>query len=567
MKKVIYAFFSVVVIVSVCLFGFWMLNPVMAEETLNKLTGVTQPVTQAPTTPQVTEPPTEAVPQIKAIAEKDELEVGETVQVEVTVDKPLETGQTVQYKSSNSSIAEVSPSGLVTAKSQGECSITVFVTGYEGVKNEAIFTVKDKRLKELNILNDYLAKIPLEQEYTYGSKKAKATLENCIIKDFNDDEHYELFILYRINGKRSAAEIVTVENDKAVSYRTDKSFADISKLEVMTYHEEIYLDGSNTPLVIAQAEKTTEKYNELTTTRYVMNSKTLAAVETLTAQDPVDIERDKGKYKKDGEEVKREVYVDSYTKTFNLYSLVSKYNSKYVSIGENKYIKAEMPVDLGEAYFSRVEWISSNSKVAKVSENGVITGVKLGNCVVTGTLEGFKQPVVTITVHVAEASDGFDAYIKEEKKKSVTGENGETMSLYAYRVKDMTGDGQKELFLYYVGSSACQIDMVTTTGSHIDRSTVIYRTSKSGAVCMLEFYQDKMTQSLVLCEQHITEASSNKTVEFYYNSYSGTEFKKSGNEYKIENNSSYYINGDKVDKAHFENSLSRYEQDGDWEKV
>lgn len=551
--------------------AFCILNPVLAQQAVNKISGVfaepTEPPTQPLTEPLTTQTPTEPMPNISVTANEDTIEVGETAQVTVEFLTQLENEPQIQYVSSDDNIAMVDSSGVITAKSEGECVITVFPQGYEDQKQEATFKITDKRIKQINILNNYLSKIPAEKEYKYGLKKATATLSKCIIDDFNNDGNYEMFILYALRGSEQAAEIVTVENDSAISYTSGKSYADISKAGYDSYQENIALDSYGSPYIIAESEQESSKYNQVTTTLYVMGAQRTNEVETLFAENPKDIEKTKGKYKKDSKEIKREEYVTEYTRLNNNYQVFEEYYDKTFNISEGKFVKLEMPVKLEDEYFNRIKWESSDNKIAKVNDSGLVTGLKLGQCVITGNHPSFSNSVVSVLVKVADLEDEFSEYIEKNKDETITGKAGGQMKLYGYRVKDMNNDDQRELLLYYVGNNSCQIDVVNISGSVINRSTAISRATEQGVICAFEIFKDSTSGEFVLYEGFTSETDGKKKVEFSYYRYSDGIFSKSSSDYKIIDEKTYYLGGSEVSKDNFSTSLSKYTQDNEWTKV
>ena len=92
---------------------------------------------------------------ITLLPENAPLEVGETVQLSASV-TPETASSSVSYKSSNTSIATVSSTGLVTAKKIGSAKITVTSKANSGVKVVRSITVHDPNApKSIHYLDSY----------------------------------------------------------------------------------------------------------------------------------------------------------------------------------------------------------------------------------------------------------------------------------------------------------------------------------------------------------------------------------------------------------------------------
>ena len=72
-------------------------------------------------------------------------------------------------------------------------------------------------------------------------------------------------------------------------------------------------------------------------------------------------------------------------------------NSSEIKIREEKTYTIVPTITPMDATFKTVTWTSSDSSVAVVDENGVVTGVKTGTCVITATADGISA-VANVTV-------------------------------------------------------------------------------------------------------------------------------------------------------------------------
>ena len=102
-----------------------------------------------------------------------------------------------------------------------------------------------------------------------------------------------------------------------------------------------------------------------------------------------------GNYKKTGSSV---ITVTIYGKTFNI-----NYKSVKVGISDSsKLIAKKKKFKLSiSGYNEKIEWKSSNPRIATVSSKGVVKGKKIGNCVITAKL-GDKYLGCTVSVTTAK---------------------------------------------------------------------------------------------------------------------------------------------------------------------
>ena len=544
------------------------------------LNPATEPVTEPATvaTEPVTEAPTEPTPEIKASISAQELSLtsGQTAQITAEVANSVEgKSYNIRYTTSDENIASIDSKGLVTPMSKGECTVGVYVEGFDSSIKNFNITVSDYRIDQINVLNSYLSSLKTKEEYTYsGSKKGYAKLNGCRIADFNNDGSYELFIVYKMANNFQKVQVVTTSGTSAVISATNQSYADIANAGYSKYIEEVYIDGSGSISIIAEQSKTVTDYTEKTTILYSVGGNAITEQSKYYCKEPASIGdiTKKSEYKVDNTEKTRDEFTTLYTSLKSSRELADDYISITATLSEGNYTKAEMPCDLGTAYYNRIKWTSSDAEVAKVSDSGIVTGgSKLGTCTITGKIQGIDAPMCQMTIEVSDVSDEFGSYVDEIKDDLIIGESGNKMKLHAYYVTDIDADLTTDLLLYYTGGNGCQLDMVHFVGTTPSRQTIKSITTENNTACMFELYTDSSNGNrTVLYIGEVTVEDSKTTTNFRYENYSGGSFYTDGSVYTLINNSgtkTYQVGGASVKEEDFNNMLIRYRKLGEWKEL
>lgn len=537
----------------------------------NLFTEATEPPTEAPT--EATEPPTEAPPELSATISSQTLELtqSQTSQITAELKKGDKEKCNIRYSTSDENIASIDAKGLITPMSKGECQVGVYVEGYETTIKNFTVTVSDSRIDQIDILNQYLFSLNAKETYTYaGSKKGNARLTGCKIDDFNNDGIYELFLTYKMANDFQKVQVVTVSGGTAYISQTDKSYSDIVGGGYATYVEDIYTDSNGNINIIAEYTKTDSTYTEKTTLLYSTGT-TISQLAKYYSKEPFNINNltKKSQYKVDETTKTRDEFTSLYSSLKNSRELFDDYISITATLSEGNYTKAELPANLGSAYYNRIKWTTSDDGVAKVSETGVITGgSKVGSCTVTGTIDGITAPLCKVSVEVTAVSNEFNSYIDEIRDDYIIGEAGNKMSLYGYYITDLDADGTTDLLLYYTGGNGCQLEIAHYVGSQVSRQIIKSVTTENGVACMLDLYVDSMNgNSTVLYVGNVSKEGSVMTTDFHYETYSGGTFVSNTSEYTVITGSGedqFKVGGETVEKDNFNNMLNRYRKLGDW---
>ncbi len=540
----------------------------------------TEPVTEPTTiaTEPITEAPTDPIPEINASITAQELSLtsGQTAQINAEIKNPVEgKSYNIRYTTSNENIASIDSKGLVTPMSKGECKVGVYVEGYEASIKNFDVTVSDYRIDQINVLNNYLSGLKTKEEYKYSNnKKGYAKLDGCRIADFNNDGSYELFIVYKMANDFQKAQVVTVSGNTAIINQTSKSYQEIANGGYSKYVEEIYVDGYGEISIISEQTKTVTNYTEKNTVLYTIGGNVLTEQAKYYCKEPSNIGdiTKKAEYKVDNAVKTRDEFTMLYTSLKSSREISDDYISITASLSEGNYTKAQMPCDLGSAYYDRIKWTSSDVEVAKVSDSGIVTGgSKLGSCIITGAIQGIDVPMCKMTIEVTDVSDEFSSYVEQIKDDVIIGESGSKMKLYAYYVADIDGDTTTDLLLYYTGGNGCQLDMVHFVGTKPSRQTIKSITTENKVACMLELYTDSSSNNATVLYVGEIKVDGNKnTTSFRYETYSNGTFYTDGSVYTVISNSgkkSFKVGEAKVKEDDFNNMLIRYRKLGDWKKV
>lgn len=546
----------------------------------NILNLATEPVTEPTTiaTEPITEAPTDPIPEINASITAQELSLtsGQTAQINAEIKNPVEgKSYNIRYTTSDEHIASIDSKGLVTPMSNGECKVGVYVEGYDSSIKNFDVKVSDYRINQINILNSYLSGLKAKEEYKYSNNKTGyAKISGCRIADFNNDGSYELFIIYKMASDFQKAQIVTVSGNTAIINQTSKSYQEIANGGYSKYIEEIYIDGYGGISIISEQTKTVTDYTEKNTVLYTLDGSVLTEQGKYYSKEPSDIGdiTKKSEYKVDNVAKTRDEFTMLYTSLKSSKEISDDYIPITASLSEGNYTKAQMPCDLGSAYYDRIKWTSSDVEVAKVSDSGIVTGgSKMGSCTITGKIQGIDIPMCKMTIEVTDVSDEFGSYIDEIKDDVIIGESGNKMKLYAYYVADIDGDSTTDLLLYYTGGNGCQLDMVHFVGTKPSRQTIKSVTTENKVACMFELYTDSSSNNATVLYVGEIKVDGNKsTTNFRYETYSNGTFYTDGSVYTVVSDSgrkSFAVGGAGVKEENFNNMLIRYRKLGDWKKI
>ncbi|MCQ4022192.1 MULTISPECIES: Ig-like domain-containing protein [unclassified Ruminococcus] len=521
--------------------------------------------TEAETQP--TEPPTETQPQVTelTLSGKDKLKRGDTAELAVKYLPQNAAVPKISWSSSDEKVATVDSEGVVKAITKGECQISAVTDS--GVRADFKITVKDEELDKVNILNNYLIEIPDSRLEPYNKKSTMlVTLERAEIGDFNGDKSNELLMMFKSASGCEFAQITALNSvDSTYEVKNFSSFANVFEENYDSY-KEIIMSGDDCVLIKSTAvssdlkNKTRTREVTITTLYSGGASETSRYKDVYKYKDAEMKKLDKGEFIIDGESYEEAKYLSKLaaaTDGFN--EIGSTLKSRKATMPMGRFVKLEPVFDFDKAYDSLIEWKSDKPEIANVNDSGVVTGVRSGSCVVTGTLKGMDSAVARAVINVRESSEALSEYLTQEKGKSITGVNGSTLSYMGAMTADIDSDGAKELLLYYKSGTSVQVDVCEDKNGSVERvSGAFSDTLKYGDIELAVFVNNANDELILSVSNH--SYSSNESLEFSFYQYKKEKFESCSSKYKIVkgNNTSYYQDGNSITKAEFERQTGHY---------
>ena len=500
----------------------------------------------------------------------------QTAQIKAELKNKEKSKYNVRYTTSDENIAAIDTKGKITPMSKGECQVGVYVEGYDtSIKNFNI-KVEDYRIDQISMLSSYVFGLSTKEAYTYaGNRKGNAKITGCKIDDFDGDGNYELFIKYNLSNKLQKIFVVTSYGDGYTVHQSEKSFSDIAGGGYASYIEDVYKDANGGISIIAESTKADAVFSEKITALYSVNG-TMEKQAEYYCKEPFNL-TDMGKkseYKIDKVKKERDEFTLLYTSLKSSREIFDNYITITAKLSQGNYVKAELPSNIGQAYYNRLQWTTTDDGVAKVSTSGMITGgSKAGNCEITGFIPGMTVPLCKMTIEASNVTDDFESYVESIQGSEIMGQAGNRMKLYGYYVTDIDSDGISDLLLYYVGGNGCQLEAAHYIGSQVSRKVIKSVVTENGTSCLLDLYNDSMNgNALVLYVGKMTKTNSSLTTDFHYETYENGEFTDiNSSQYTVissdSNKNECKVAGEKVEEDDFNTMLNRYVKMGSWHLV
>ncbi len=580
MKKAAIIISVVVVILVGGIVCLVCLDPSIRAELAFFKTQETQAETQ-PTKPIETQPP-----KIKTltVSGKDKLDRGDSTELSVKYTPENAPIPNLSWHSSDDSVASVDNKGLVKAVAMGECEITASVADSD-VKSVLKIKVTDKYLEKVNELNNYLIKIPDSRlEPAGGSSTVMLSLEGASIDDFNADGKPELLLRLKSASGFVFSQLAVLDNaGNAREIKSFDSYTDVFEKKYSSYDEEFLINDKKDILIKATAikndpDKKTRTRNVTVTVYSPDGESTLRKFEDIYKYKDSELKTvDKGDFKIDAEKAEEAYYIAELSAmTKGCRELKGDIKSRNETVTMGKFVKLEPVCKLDSAYMNKIEWKCDKPEIAKINESGVVTGVRSGSCVVTGTLNGLDSAVARAVINVRESSAMLSKYLREVKGKAVTAENGLSLSFKGSMTADVDDDGTKELLLYYKNGASVQLDVCKEKNSKIERTTAFSDSKNSGDVD-IEVFVNNANDKIVISENNYIY-TAHGTLKFAFYEYENGKYKKRSSDYQVvygsepSNGSSssdggssssgsenlYYQDGNKITKAEFERQTGHY---------
>lgn len=557
---------AIIIITIVVLLGFGVaaaayIDPSLAGEITALLSAPTEPATEE-TNPPETEP--QKITTLALSGEK-ELNKGDNADLSVKYSPESAPVPIINWSSSDENVAVVDDSGKVKAVAKGECEITAQVENSD-VKAVFKLAVKDDELEKINILNNYLIKIPDSNLESYGSKSTMLlTLERAEIGDFNNDKNNELLISLKSASGFTFSYIVALNgSNETYEIKNFSSYRNVFEANYDSYSESFFSDGGDNLVIKTTAvsndngKKT--KIRNVTFTYFSSGGYTsTTSYKDVYKYKDADMKKlDKGEFTVDGQAYEESNYLSQLSAALSGYSeITNELNSRSESLTMGKFVKLETVCRLDSVYEKQIEWKCDKPEIAKINESGVVTGVRSGSCVVTGTLKGLDSAVARAVINVRESSAVLSEYLSQEKGKTITGANGKSLSYKGSMTADVDGDGAKELLLYYKSGGSVQIDVCEDKNGEVERISAAFSDTVSSGDIEMQVYVNNAGDEIVLSENN--EIGSGTLIFEFFN-YKDGKFESCSSEYKIVSgtNNSYYQDGNNITQAEFERQTGHY---------
>ena len=151
-----------------------------------------------------------------------EIKEDESEQAKVTILSSGYNAPTYTYESEDSKVATVDAQGNIKAVKPG----TTYVIVTSPLNSDAMAKIKVRVKDDTDLLDDYLAKIN-KVEQTNDSVFPTKTLTGKAIVDVDNDGVSELLLRFDYSDNVQAVEMVKVENEKCVVYKTYNNLSDL----------------------------------------------------------------------------------------------------------------------------------------------------------------------------------------------------------------------------------------------------------------------------------------------------------------------------------------------------
>ena len=184
-----------------------------------------------------------------------ELKEGNQADAKVQILSKGYTTPTYTFESEDNKVATVDKQGHIKGVKPG----TVFITVSTPLNSEAVAKIKVKIKDDTDLLDDYLAAIP-SVDNTNDSVFPTQTLTGKAIIDIDNDGMSELLVRLRYSDNVEVVNIVKVENEKCVVYKTYKNLSDLYEYsEGKSSYRNAILIHYTTGKVCIESKATSEK--------------------------------------------------------------------------------------------------------------------------------------------------------------------------------------------------------------------------------------------------------------------------------------------------------------------
>ncbi len=316
------------------------------------------------------------------------INVGSKSVITPTIKPSSASTKTVTWSSSNYDIADVTKDGQVIAKAPGYAKITAKTKdgGYKAYCEVLVIQpVKSVKLKKTTL------HLEAGEKYTLKPTISPSNASNKNVKWTSSDKKVaKVSSSGVVTGLKSGTATITVKtvNGGFTAKCTVKVVKKVTGITLNKTSAKLYLDGKLTlKATVAPSDATVKNVTWKSSNTKVAKVSSKGVV-TPVAPGNVTIScktEDGGFTAKCTVAVKREV-----TKI--------TLNKSSVSVSAGKTVTLKPTLSPSNATDKTVTWKSSNTKIAKVSSKGVITGVGRGTATITATTENGLSKTCKVTV-------------------------------------------------------------------------------------------------------------------------------------------------------------------------
>lgn len=338
------------------------------------------------------------------------LEKGQSLTLKATV-TPADSKETLVWTSSDSTVASVTQSGVVTAKGSGKAVVTVTLSGGASAACEITVTETEIHAQAISLNK---TKLELKKGKTY-TLKATVTPAGSVDGAVTFKSSKTSVATVSSNGVVTAKKAGTA----TITATTANGKKATCKVTVTVPATKVYLTKqinikkgatkklTATVLPTDSTDKLTWSSSNKKVVTVDKNGK-IKGVKTGTATITVKTAS--------GKKATCKVTVVKNSKKASKITL----SSKTLSLSKGKY--RQLNASLSKGATDTVTWSSSNKKVATVDKNGVITALKKGTATITAKTSGGKKATckVTVTVPADDIYLTTSVNIKKGSTKTLT---------------------------------------------------------------------------------------------------------------------------------------------------
>lgn len=404
------------------------------------------------------------------------IKVNETTKVLATLLPENATNKGINYTSSNTAIATVDQSGVVTGRSAGEVTIYAISRENVNIKSGTKITIENAEQTptisngnktepdkieqtENSVVKRYIVVDKNYNTLNVGDKK-KISAKYYVVKTVNNksnttlnNENLEYLssnenilsvdargVITALSEGEATITVRAKDNNDIVETVTYKVLPSSNVINLVKLEETVYDIAKGDSKYIKIIDDNVENYTFISANKKVATVDDLGEIKGISrGNTTIDI------INKNNNNIRSNILVNvSETNSFNSFedknNIISiDLNIKRVNIVKGKTFNLNANATDG----SKLKYKSSNSRVATVSSDGKIKGTSKGNAIITISLENnpsIKEDVVVNVVNKEKELNDFEKYNAEKlglKTNSITIEEEDNYVIKTKDIKDI----------------------------------------------------------------------------------------------------------------------------------